>query len=197
MHKLLPSDQDNYRRQILLTHPQLNLPADLVFEYVDLTHLAQDFNRHPYAAYVEPYLMKEINELVRVRCFDEKDEPLDSKHIHLAINVTGVTPFMVANARMRLEESYFQASGIGSVTLIDDNPRPFETPSHAYAGALPSLRAMTSSRWTDTEGSLLGEMAVVDTIKRLLDTIDEQQRQLTLKDNQIEGMHRAFYKKQP
>lgn len=195
MHTLLQPDQDNYRRLILLSHPQLNLPADLVYEYVDLSHLASDFSAHPYAAYTEPYLMQHINKLVQARCFDAQDQPIDSKHIHLAINVTGITPFMVANARQRLDDSYFQASGIGSVTLVDDNPRPFPTPSHAYASSLPALRAMTSSRWTDTEGSLLGEMAIVDTIKRLLDTIDDQQRQLALKDNEIAGMRSVLYKK--
>lgn len=194
MHTRHLSDHDHIRRQILLSHPQLNLPADLIFEYVDLSHLAKDFSEHPYAAYTEPYLMKQINELVQVRCFDAQGEPFDAKHIHLAINVTGITPFMVANARMRLEESYFQASGIGSVTLIDDNTRPFETPCHAYAACMPALRAMTSSRWTDTEGSHLGEMAVVGTIKRLLDTIDTQQRQLALKDNEIAGMRQVLYK---
>lgn len=194
MHTLLQPDEDNIRRQILLTHPELNLPFDFQLDYVDLTHLAQDFNRHPYAAYVEPYLMKHINELVQTRCFDEQGGPIGCKHIHLAINVTGFTPFMVANARMRLEPGYFQAAGIGSITLIDNNPRPFSTPGHAYAGALPALRAMTSSRWTDTEGSHLGEMAVVDTIKRLLDTIDDQQRQLALKDNEIVAMRQVIYK---
>lgn len=195
MHTLLQPDQDNYRRQILLTHPQLNLPADLVYEYVDLSILASHFSEDCYAAYTEPYLMQHINKLVQARCFDAQDQPIDSKHIHLAINVTGITPFMVAHARLRLEDSYFQASGIGSVTLIDDNPRPFPTPSHAYGAVLPSLRAMTTSRWTDTEGSHLAEMAVVDTIKRLLDTIDDQQRQLALKDNEIAGMRSVLYKK--
>lgn len=187
MHTHLQPDEDNIRRQILLTHPELNLPFDFQLDYVDLTHLAQDFNRHPYAAYVEPYLMKHINELVQTRCFHEQGEPIGCKHIHLAINVTGFTPFMVANARMRLEPGYFQAAGIGSITLIDNNPRPFSTPGHAYAGALPALRAIT-------EGSHLGEMAVVDTIKRLLDTIDDQQRLLALKDNEIAGMRQAIYK---
>ena len=37
-------------------------------------------------------------------------------------------------------------------------------------------------------------MAVVDTIKRLLDTIDDQQRQLALKDNEIAGMRQVIYK---
>lgn len=194
MHKLEKEDQQHIQRMIILTHPQINFEVNFPFEYVDLTHLVPRAGHHPFAAYIESLLMKEINDVVSQRCFDEHGEPIDCKHIHLAINITGFTPFMLANVRMRLGPDYFQASGIGSVTMIDDSARPFETPSQAYAGSLPALRAMTTSAWTDTEGSLLGEMAVVATIKRLLDTIDEQQRQLALKDNEISGLRAALNK---